>query len=249
MMCSYRLSKLTLYALLPLLWGSLISLQGCFVTLLGFYHPLFAQVGVLLRVSVMLFIIFFLLGRRLTYCSTQIDVYCFGYKLWLPSLRVLILLLYVALFASFFFVPLWDYPVVQSLIQGCLVSGFIEELVTRFFLINRDLSVKEFAWLNVVSAISFAVMHSFYGSNDSLFSLLVGGHIQFSMLMSFLTFKVQRIELTMILHAMFNMRYALCSLIFCIPQVGALIFTGCMMLVITMIVGCSYVVKREASIV
>ena len=127
-------------------------------------------------------------------------LYFLNYSIPLLPWWAFLLFVWIGVFTCL--TPLCDYPIISAVTQGILVYSILEEFITRSFFIRYRMRMVEFFILNALSALSFSLMHCFYG--ESLLQALTVGHFGFSFILSCIVYKTNRIELTILLHMLAN---------------------------------------------
>lgn len=191
-----------LWALAPLMWGvfSWVVWHSSVVTFFSLRLMLLALMGSL--VAVISF------G---SYLQKALSCHLYSKFIILPPWWVFIILVWLGVLACF--TPLSGYVIVSSITQGIFIYSIFEEFITRAFFIRYQMGKKEFFLFNILSAISFSLMHCFYGESFSQAFLM--GHLEFSLCLSFIAYKTRRIELTILLHMIANIvNYTLPCIIF-----------------------------------
>ncbi len=129
----------------------------------------------------------------------------FGFLVPLPAWYYLMALVIAGILISFAFRPIWEYEVINSLILGVLISSCVEEFITRSFFVKYKMGWLEFLEFNIISSISFLLMHAGYSASGApLANLFTGDRFVFSLIMGLLVYKTQRIEIAIILHMLMN---------------------------------------------
>lgn len=204
-------SKKIFWSLAPLFWGA--------ITWFLAYGPgqsLPISYAMRMLIAIILLIAYFY--KSLEYASHHNQVSFFEYPIQLlnwkiPLLTAIILLIAYSIYSLFFS---WDFlPVFNSMVFGVFAGPCIEELLARFFFIKYRMSGIEFICFNIISSISFTLMHGFYDPSFSLYTLFFeNGHLPFSFLLGIIAYRTQRIEMTILLHLASNFfRYTLPTLI------------------------------------
>lgn len=139
--------------------------------------------------------------RRKTYIPTF-----FEYSFNVPPWWLYVLAVYGALALSFFFIPLYEYPIAQSLITGVLLYPCIEELIGHTLFIKYSLSGIEVIVFGTVNAFAWALMHRWYENPlVPIEHLWQRGYIEFGLMMALVAYKTKRIEIPLALHMLSNL--------------------------------------------
>lgn len=138
----------------------------------------------------------------------------FDIKLYLIPWRILIAIVFLGIGLSFFFVPLWQYEALNSIVLGVLLSACIEELIAHSIFVKYPMKGFEFVCFNLLSSISFAFMHMGYSADFYITKDMFIEHIAFSFLMGSLAYETKRIELPIICHMLSNLSYTFTAFIF-----------------------------------
>lgn len=151
----------------------------------------------------------------LEYACKHYMVIILNKKIHLPSWKNLIVPAFLLLlFASYIYCP--QSLVIQSLWYGVLISAFSEELLTRSVFIRYRMFFFEFLCFNVISSLAFSVMHAgFEAAPVPLWDyVFLRGHFAWSFMLNIVVYRTQRIEMTMLIHALSNLiRYTIPVLI------------------------------------
>jgi membrane protease YdiL (CAAX protease family) len=96
--------------------------------------------------------------------------------------------------------------VLQSFIYGVCASSLFEELITRSYFVKYRMGIIEFLFFNIISSVAFSLMHAgFVATPLPLLAYITQrGHFGWSFMINILIYKTQRIEQTMIIHALSN---------------------------------------------
>lgn len=145
----------------------------------------------------------------LEYARINYAVTIGGIKLYLPSWKYLVIpTVFLLPFAWYVYWP--HNPVIQSLLYGVLVSVFSEELLTRSVFVKYYMGLFEFLCFNVISSVAFSVMHAGFVAMPASLGDYLYGHFTFSFMLGLMVYKTQRIEISMIMHALSNLiRYTI----------------------------------------
>ena len=136
-------------------------------------------------------------------------IYFFNYPLPLPAWRTLVIFMFLMLFVGLLFSPLYDYPLIESLIVGVTFYPIIEEILAHTFFIKFRFSIPELLFWALLNSFAFMLMHRWYHIPLApLSTLWHNGHFQFGFAMALLAYITRRIETSIIIHMLSNlMRY------------------------------------------
>ena len=194
----------------PLAWGA-FTWAMAFGGLSYYIIPFCAvsyQINLLIRAIIGTLFICIFFGSSLQQATKQYIPTVFGFRVLIPTWWQLISVVFLAISLSFFVTPLWEYPIINSLVLGILISSFFEELVTRSSFVKYSMSLFEFIIFNILSSIAFSFMHIGYEQCLHFnFIEQIYIHGLFSFFMGILVYKTRRIEITMMLHAFSNLPY------------------------------------------
>lgn len=197
-----------MWSLAPIGWGLFTWFiafgSGAKYIVLGKYSY---QFNLLLR-SIMGFgLITYFFGKYYNYAQLNITPFWFDIKLYLVPWRILIGIVFLGIGLSFCFVPLWQYVAINSIVLGVLLSPCIEELISHSIFVKYSMNGFEFVCFNLLSSISFAIMHMGYSADFYITKDMFIEHIAFSFLMGLLAYETKRIELPIICHMLSNFSY------------------------------------------
>ncbi len=187
-------------ALFPcILWG-LITL-GCRVAIDYVNYPQYLSGYPIFR------IMYFL--RALVYLPVLMVIY----KIFLPELhdthqRIYIwygILSLICILSGFFVkTKFWNY-----MLDGCLVSPFIEEIIARFILYEaRNKRFKMYALVAIITSLSFGIMHFFYEPSTLIPSMILpklSAHFVFGLMLCGVFWFLPRLGVLAIIHALSNL--------------------------------------------
>lgn len=207
------------WVLAPIFWGYLIWFLGYshFERLLHSMIPWSSydyNIKLLFRsvVGVIAILIFF--SKSFNYAQKNYQLTFWGYKFWVPDWKFLISLVFIGLIFTLPFIPTFEWIILDNIINSVLISAIFEELITHGYFIKYKMGSLQFIFFNILSSITFSLMHYFYTMQEFLAYNLITNYFIFGFTMGIIAYKSQRIELPIILHMGSNfINYTLVKLI------------------------------------
>ncbi len=197
----------------PIIWGGLTWLFafGPMARYLHIFGSFSYQVNFLARSLVGLLVFYLLFRNKIEWNKKESFVSFFNYTIPLPSLSFLTLIVFSGILVSFFFRPLWEFPILNSLVLAVLISAFFEELFTHTIFCIYQFNISTFLIFNLFSSVLFGLMHAGYSpiGYTQLFQFAFNEHIPFSFLLGIIAYQTKRIEIPIILHMISNAIYPL----------------------------------------
>lgn len=233
-----------LLSLAPLIWGIFTWTMAWGP--LGKIIP-YGSFNILVRAILGYGIVVFFFYRALEYARKHYQSTFFNYTMPLPPWWLFIVLNFFAIGVSFFYVPIYHYPLLESIVLGLLLSSCIEEFLAHALFVKYKMHFLEFFFFNIITSLSFTFMHAgYFEQGKSICDLFSMPHFAFSFMLGILVYKTQRIELAIILHILSNvLNYTLpvCILhqsinLSCISQFQNILFYLCL-------AGCAYKYKEK----